>query len=80
MLPPQCYQPTGLVYEGLDIVIDKDKVALVLELNARPGVNIQIANRAGLLPRLDLIEQNHTALHTIDECVHFAQRSFGALS
>ena len=51
MLPAQYYQPTGLVYEGLDIVIDKVKGALVLELNARPGLNIQIANRAGLLPR-----------------------------
>lgn len=79
-LAARCYQLTGLGYQGVDIVLDNEKGPLVLELNARPGLNIQIANRAGLLPRLNLIEQQHTALHTIDECVTFAQRHFGAVS
>jgi alpha-L-glutamate ligase-like protein len=51
-----CYELTGLGYLGVDLVLDKDKGPLMLELNARPGLSIQIANRAGLLPRLQLIE------------------------
>ncbi len=43
---------TELGYAGADVVVDAHKGALVLELNARPGLAIQIANRAGLLPRL----------------------------
>jgi hypothetical protein len=30
----------------------------MLELNARPGLNIQIANAAGLLPRLEYVQQH----------------------
>jgi alpha-L-glutamate ligase-like protein len=42
----------GLGYIGVDIVIDADRGPLLLEANARPGLAIQIANGAGLLPRL----------------------------
>jgi hypothetical protein len=45
---------------------------------ARPGLNIQIANRAGLLPRLKLVEQNHRSLHGVEERVAFARTHFGA--
>ncbi|ARG98710.1 alpha-L-glutamate ligase-like protein [Legionella micdadei] len=51
-----CYELTGLGYLGVDIVLDKDHGPLMLELNARPGLNIQIANREGGLPRYKLIE------------------------
>ncbi len=43
---------TGLGYLGADIVIDRDRGPLLLELNARPGLAIQIANREGLMPRV----------------------------
>ena len=39
---------TGLGYIGVDIVLDHDKGPLLLELNARPGISIQIANRRGM--------------------------------
>lgn len=52
----RCYELTGLGYIGADFVLDKDKGPLLLELNARPGLNIQIANRAGLLTRLQQVE------------------------
>lgn len=39
---------TGLGYIGVDIVLDRDKGPLLLELNARPGISIQIANRRGM--------------------------------
>jgi alpha-L-glutamate ligase-like protein len=77
-LAARCYQLTGLGYQGVDIVLDKDKGPLILELNARPGLNIQIANRSGLLPRLNLVEQNHKGLNGVEERVAFAQEHFGA--
>ena len=52
----RCYELTGLGYLGVDIVLDKDHGPLMLELNARPGLNIQIANRAGILDRYRAIE------------------------
>ncbi|CAM2846617.1 alpha-L-glutamate ligase-like protein [Legionella worsleiensis] len=51
-----CYDLTGLGYLGVDIVLDKDHGPLMLELNARPGLNIQIANREGGLNRYRIIE------------------------
>ncbi len=48
---------TGLHYLGADLVIDQERGPLLLELNARPGLQIQIANQAGLLKRLDLIDK-----------------------
>lgn len=43
---------TGLGYIGADIVIDRKRGPLLLELNARPGLAIQIANNTGLAPRI----------------------------
>jgi alpha-L-glutamate ligase-like protein len=48
---------TGLGYVGADVVIDARQGPLVLELNARPGLAIQVANRAGLLPRLAEVDR-----------------------
>jgi alpha-L-glutamate ligase-like protein len=47
----------GLGYLGVDIVIDAVNGPLLLEANARPGLAIQIANNAGLLPRLRAINE-----------------------
>lgn len=43
-------------YLGVDLVLDKDHGPLMLELNARPGLNIQIANQVGLAKRHALIK------------------------
>lgn len=48
---------TGLGYLGVDIVIDRDLGPLILEMNARPGLNIQIANGEGLMNRLKRIDK-----------------------
>lgn len=77
-LAANCYELTGLGYQGVDIVLDREKGPLILELNARPGLNIQIANRAGLFPRLNLVEQSHRSLHGVEERVAFARTHFGA--
>jgi len=39
----------GLGYIGVDLVLDAARGPIVLEANARPGLAIQIANRAGLI-------------------------------
>lgn len=52
----RCYEITGLGYLGVDLVLDATLGPLILEMNARPGLNIQIANAAGLLPRLQFLE------------------------
>ena len=72
----QCNELTGLGYIGVDLVLDKDKGPLILEINARPGLNIQIANRSGLLPRLKLVEQHYTELANLDDRVDFSQHYF----
>jgi alpha-L-glutamate ligase-like protein len=57
LLATRCYEMTHLGYFGADIVLDRDQGPMILELNARPGLAIQIANGIGLLPRLKKIEK-----------------------
>lgn len=72
-----CYELTGLGYVGVDLVLDGQKGPLMLELNARPGLAIQIANRAGLAPRLDLIKQRLlTHKEDVAQRVKFVQEAF----
>jgi len=47
---------SGLGFLGADIAIDRDDGPVVLELNARPGLSIQVANMAGLKRRLERVE------------------------
>ena len=56
-LASQSYELTGLGYLGVDLVLDRDAGPMILELNARPGLNIQIANDAGLMARCRGAEQ-----------------------
>jgi len=72
-LSSKCYDITGLGYLGVDIVLDKNQGPMVLELNARPGLNIQIANMAGLEERLRIVERKSEQLKTIDQRVAFAR-------
>ena len=51
-----CADMTELGYLGVDMVLDETAGPTLLELNARPGLSIQMANNAGLLPRLRKIE------------------------
>ncbi len=45
-----------LGYVGVDFVVDATLGPVVLEANARPGLNIQVANRRGLAPRLEYLD------------------------
>ena len=53
----ETFEITGLGYLGVDLVIDKDRGPLLLELNARPGLAIQLANGKGLRKRLDQVDR-----------------------
>ena len=56
LLATRCYELAPLGYLGVDIVLDANLGPLILEMNARPGLSIQIANGHGLQPRLDTID------------------------
>ena len=56
VLAARCYDMTGLGYMGIDLVLDANLGPQMLELNARPGLAIQVANGHGLIPRLRHIE------------------------
>ncbi|MCJ7805627.1 alpha-L-glutamate ligase-like protein [Patescibacteria group bacterium] len=47
---------SGLGYLGVDIVLHPEKGPMVLELNAQPGLQIQLANMAGLKKRVERVE------------------------
>jgi len=72
-----CNEMTNLGYVGVDLVLDRSKGPLMLELNARPGLNIQIANRAGLGARLEAVDGANAASLPRAERIAFAKEKFG---
>jgi alpha-L-glutamate ligase-like protein len=55
-LAAHCADASGLGYLGVDVVLDIERGPLLLELNARPGLAIQIANGFGLAPRIAAVD------------------------
>jgi len=66
----------GLGYLGVDVVVDARHGPLLLELNARPGLSIQVANDEGLVPRLEIACREHAAEQPWQERCALAQRLF----
>jgi len=60
---------THLGYVGADVVVDAVRGPVILELNARPGLAIQLANRAGLLPRLHTVDRTSEPERSAEERV-----------
>lgn len=52
----RCYDALGLGYFGADLVLDAQYGSMVLEVNGRPGLGIQLANGRGLRPLLEAVE------------------------
>lgn len=78
LLASGTHEMTGLGYLGADIVLDKLYGPLILELNARPGLSIQVANQTGLMHRLKAIDE--ACLKgpcPIEARVAFSQATFG---
>ncbi len=76
VMASRCYEATGLGYMGVDLVVDVNEGPLLLELNARPGLAIQMANGRGLLPRLRQIEALRKPHFTPEDRAAFAMETF----
>ncbi len=72
-LNAKCQDCVGMGFIGVDIVLDKQLGPLLLEINARPGLSIQMANRTGLLPRLRFIESLQVLPNTLDDRMALAK-------
>ena len=66
----------SLEYLGVDIVLDQNLGPLVLEVNVRPGLAVQIANRRGLRARLKRVEKLNVAEMDLAERIAFAKAEF----
>lgn len=71
MIASSCYEMTNLGYIGVDLVLDKNRGAMLLELNARPGLAIQIANSKGLLHQLKRVENIELKESSVEKRVDF---------
>ncbi|MBI1834135.1 MAG: ATP-dependent zinc protease [Candidatus Andersenbacteria bacterium] len=69
-------QAIGLSYAGVDIAIDRDDGPMVLEINARPGLEIQVANLAPLRLRLRRVEGLPPS--SVEKKIRLAKELFGA--
>lgn len=65
-----------LAYSGVDLFLSEDFGPMVVELNARPGLTIQIANQAGLLRRLERVRGLNVL--SVEHGVKIAQSLFAA--
>ena len=72
-----CYEAVELGYLGVDIVLDRDLGPLILELNARPGLNIQLANRTGLRHRLVAVDALGDIHEPAEQRAAWSSRTFG---
>jgi alpha-L-glutamate ligase-like protein len=75
-LAARCYDMVELGYLGADIVLTPDQGPIILELNARPGLAIQIANLAGLVPRLEKIRNDAPKGLLAKERAEYAIKNF----
>ena len=70
---------TGLGDLGVDLVIDRERGPVLLELNAHAGPAIQLANGAGLWHRLSQVDRAPREIFaTPEERVTWARKTFTA--
>lgn len=67
-------ETSRLGFVGIDIVLDEKRGPLVLEINARPGLDIQIANNDSLRTRMERVE--HMTVSSVARGVELAQSLF----
>ena len=67
----KAFEMTGLGYLGADIVLDANKGPMMLELNARPGLAVQIANGLGLYKALKRVDKYYPKNLSPEERVDF---------
>ena len=71
----KCQKVSKLGYIGVDIALDAEKGPVVFEINARPGLGIQVANQAGLRWRLEKIKD--IKIKGIKHGIRVAKNLFG---
>jgi len=73
------HEMTGLGYLGADLIVDETRGPVVIELNARPGLAIQLANGIGLRHRLEKVQAQALAHPGVDwrGRIDFCVESFG---
>ena len=74
------YDMTNLGYLGADIILDQERGPMLLELNARPGLAIQIANAQGLLKRLKWIDKVADTHQNREERTQFSLTHFRGIT
>ena len=73
----------AVYYEAAAVITSLTLLGQILELNARPGLNIQIANDCGLTLRTQAVEKHLEELaaeglvETVEERTRFVQALFG---
>jgi alpha-L-glutamate ligase-like protein len=72
----RCAEAVALGYIGVDLTLDARRGACVLELNARPGLLIQLVNRRGLRPLIAAVEQQPPDALSVGERVRFRQQQY----
>lgn len=70
-----CQKASNLGYIGVDIALDRDNGPVVFELNARPGLGIQVANKTGLRWRLEKVKD--LEIKSIKHGIRIAKNLFG---
>ncbi len=71
LIAAKAYEMTGLGYFGADIVLDAHKGPMMLELNARPGLAIQIANHSGLQKAIKKVDKKYPSGLNPEERINF---------
>lgn len=71
----KCQKASKLGYIGVDIAIDAEKGPVVFEINARPGLGIQVANQAGLRWRLEKVKD--LKIKSIKHGIRVSKNLFG---
>lgn len=76
VLASRCYEIIKLGYLDTDIVPDKTRGPLLLELEAKPGRAIQIANDMRMQPRRAMIKSQLSMQRFTGERVAYLMRAF----
>lgn len=74
-LSVKAQEVSGLGFLGVDIAIDKERGPVILEINARPGLSIQLCNKTGLKERLERVRG--LKIKTVEKGVRVGMELFG---
>lgn len=77
-LAASCFELSELGHIGVDFVFDRPAGPMMLEMNARPGLSIQLAHRTGLLGRLDAVATDVEPAWDAARRVAYAKQHFAS--